>query len=198
MVVCLYVGMGGVRGLQHLLGQLLLGVGGALLVLAEDGAGLGAEGGVVVVEVLEAVRLVLDDGGQRLGRPVQVVHGHVELRVRIGVEAQPGDRCVVVLGGVLLRAAEHHVLEEVRVAGAARLGLVAASDAHQRVVGDQAWRVVGDEDQPQAVSQDVRLGRERECLGRCGGRGGPRRRFRRGGGEGEKQAESDGHAGRIL
>ena len=163
------------RGLHQLLEHLLLGVAGALQVLAEDGAGLGAERGLVVIEVLEAIGLVLDDGRQRFRRTVEVVDGHVLAGERVGVQAEARDRLVVLLRRMLLRSAEHHVLEEVRVSGPAFLHFVAAADAHQRVVGDQSRGLVGDEDDPQAIRERMHLHREGERLlgsgrGCCGGR----------------------------
>ncbi len=179
----------GVGRLEHLLLELLLGDGGALLVLAHDGARLGAEARLVVVEVLKAVGLVVDDGRQRFGGAVQMVDGHVLAGEGVGVQPQPGHRGVVLVGGMRLGAAEHHVLEEVGEARAAFLHLVAAADAHQRVVGDEPRRVVGHEHHAQPVGQRVQLGGKGEGLrGRRAAGSGGRRHER--GEEREQHADS--------
>src|SRR3984893_744297 len=169
------VGVPGEGGLHHLLVHLLAGVAGALHVLAEDRSGLGAGGGLVVGDVLEAIGLVLEDGGQRPGRSVEVVDGHVLAGERVGVQPEARHGLAVLLGGVLLGAAEHHVLEEEREYRAALLHFIAAAHAHQRVVGDQAGSVVLDEGDAQTVGQRVHLDRKWIRLPRVGGgRGGGR------------------------
>jgi hypothetical protein len=113
---------------------------------------------------LEAIGLVLDDGRKGLRGAEQVVDRHVLTGEGIGVEAETGDRGVVVLRGVLLGAAEHHVLEEVGVARAALLRLVAAAHTHERVISHEAGRIVAHHDDAEAVRQRVHLLREGECL----------------------------------
>ena len=112
-------------GLAHRLEQLRHRLRAVLVVLAEDGARLRLERRLGVIEVLEAVRLDLED-------LLEVLLGerHVVVRVvvgRVGVLPRAGlrqDRLVGV-GRVRLRPAEHHVLEEVGEARLARLHLVA-------------------------------------------------------------------------
>ena len=121
------------------------------VVLAEDGAGLGAEVLLGVPQVEEAVGLEVDDGLQRVRARHDVVGGPVRGRERVRVGPDALDHGVVGLGGVLLGAPEHHVLEEVRVAREARLDLVPRAGAHHRVVGDDAGAVVVDADHREPV-----------------------------------------------
>ena len=123
------------------------------VVLAQDRAGLRAVVGFRVLQVEEAVRLDLDDRLERVGARHDVVGRPVVGRERVRVGPHPLDHGVVGLGRIALRAAEHHVLEEVRVAGESRLHLVARSGAHHRVVRHDARAVVLDAEHPQPVVQ---------------------------------------------
>jgi hypothetical protein len=96
-----------------------------LEVLALDRERLGAELGIAVLEVLEPVRLEREHLVQVRRGEIRVVVRVVVRGVGVLVGARGLDARVVLLGRVLLGAAEHHVLEEVREAGLAGLHLVA-------------------------------------------------------------------------
>ena len=137
------------------------------VVLAEDRAGLRPEVGFRVLQVEEAVGLDLDDRLERVGAGHDVVGRPVVGGERVRVRPHPLDDRVVGRGRILLRAAEHHVLEEVRVAGESRLHLVARSGAHHRVVRDDARAVVLDADHPEPVVQLEDRNRERKDIVRA-------------------------------
>ena len=127
------------------------GVREVQVVLAEDGARLGAEVVLRILQVQKAVRFQVDDGLERVGARHEVVGRPVARREGVRVGADPLDRRVVGIGRVLLGPAEHHVLEEVRVAGETRLDLVPRPGPHHRVVGDDAGAVVVDADHLEPV-----------------------------------------------
>ena len=140
-------------------------VGDVLVVLAEHRLGLGLEGGLRVLEVLEAIGLEGDDRRERLGRAVgdeerEVVGG-------LGVAVHPGglEHGPVLLARVSVGAAEHHVLEEVREAGAPVLDLVARAHAHQGVVGDEAPGASGQENDLEAVLEGPHVEGRRQHAG---------------------------------
>ena len=191
------------------------------VVFAEDGAGLGAEVLLGVAQVAEAVGFEIDDGLQGVRARHDVVGGPVGGRERVRVGPDALDHRVVGLGGVPLGAAEHHVLEEVRVAGEARLDLVPRAGAHHRVVGHDAGAVVVDPDHREPVveleggdgeREDLAAGLSRGCgcCGQCDDRGDEMmtrpvhddpfscRRIRTGGAEGRrgfKYTDSSGRSG---
>ena len=99
MVVCLYVWVREgvvVERLDHLLQR----VRGVLVVLAEHGARFLLEVRLLVLQVLEAVGLDLDDLGQRRLAGQDVVHGQVVGGEGVRVGAHLLDDVVVRLGAV--------------------------------------------------------------------------------------------------
>jgi hypothetical protein len=89
-----------------------------------------------------------------LGRRADhVVDRSVVSGVGVGVGAHPFDHIVVFVGGVALRAAKHHVLEEVGKTAVAGLHLVAGAGADNNVVGNGARAVVGNHHHLEPVVQ---------------------------------------------
>ncbi len=87
---------------------------------------------------------------------------------RVGIRIGSGflqDR-VALLPGVMLAAAKHQMLEQVRVTALAFLRLVARSGLHDDVKRHQVRIVRRDRDQPQAVRQIVNVVVVSECLAR--------------------------------
>ena len=146
------------------------------VVLAEDGARLGAKVVLAVAQVPEAVRFQIHDRLQSVRAGDDVVGRPVAGGERVRVGPDPLDHRVVGLGRVLLGAPEHHVLEEVGVPGEAGLHLVPRPGAHHRVVGDDAGAVVVDAYHLQPVVELEGGDREREdpaiVLSRRAGRAG--------------------------
>ena len=89
---------------------------------------------------------------QRLGGEVLVVHGHVVGGVGVGAAAVRLEHLVELLRPVLLRAVEHHVLEEVADAGDAR-ALVARAHLEEGVEAHHRRVVVGHDADPEAVGE---------------------------------------------
>ena len=119
--------------------------------------GLGLELGPAVVQVLEAIGLKLDHLGQvvlgeRVVKRRQVLRGE-----GVGMGPHAVDEAVVNGSRVLLGAAKHHVFEEVGIARAARLDLVAAAGPHDRPVAHQSAAGNRNEEHPQAVGQRMGL-----------------------------------------
>ena len=101
----------------------------------------------------------------------------------IGIRPQAVDDAVVNRSRIFLRAAEHHVFEEMGVASAARLDLVAAAGPHDRPVAHQPAAGHGNKYDPQAVGQRlVGSGRERRFR--------PPRRRRKTAGQARSSSES--------
>ena len=100
-------------------------VGVVLQVLTLDRQCLGAELLLAVVEMLEAVRLDLDHLFEVVGGEGGVVVGEVVGGVGVLVTAGRLDDGAVGIRRVVWRAAEHHVLEEMREARLAGLDFVA-------------------------------------------------------------------------
>jgi hypothetical protein len=152
------VGVDVVGDVLDLLVEQREGLRDALAVLAVDGARLGLEGRLLVIEVLEPVGLDLDDLLEVFGGEVEVVAGDVIGGVGVRVGADRGHDAVVDGTGIGLRAAEHHVLEEVGEARLAGLHFVAAPGPHDRVVGDDAGAFHRDQDDLEPVREGLPLG----------------------------------------
>jgi hypothetical protein len=141
-------------------------IGAVLVVLAEHGARLGLERLFGIGEVLEPVGLDLEDRRQILLGERRVVVRVVVAGV--GVLARPGaleDRLVGV-GGICLRAPEHHVLEEVGEPRLAGLDLVARPGLHRNVQRHDVGEARRDDDDREAVGERAFGRREGEqgCL----------------------------------
>ncbi len=148
------------RGADELLVERELGLRARLAILAVDGAGLGLERGFGVRQALKPIALELHDLLEILGRHRQVIGRVVVGRIGVRVGADRRDDAAVDVGRETLRAAEHHVLEEVREAGAAGLVLVARARAHDRPVRHEAVARHRHDDDVEAVRQ--RPSRRRE------------------------------------
>ena len=144
-----------------------------------------------VVEVLEAVGLDLQDRLEVLAGESHVVVG--EVVAGEGVLARAGlrqDR-LVGLRRVGLRAAEHHVLEEVREARLARLDLVARAGLDRDLQRHDVGEAGRDHDHAQAVRQGALGGLERkDAAERARGLGG--------GGHGQQGSGEEGGDGENV
>ena len=111
---------------------------------------------------------------QRVGGEVLVVHGDVVGGVGVGAAPVGLEDLVELLGAVLLRAVEHHVLEEVADAGDAG-ALVARADLEEGVEAHHRGVVVRHHPDAQSVGQRALRGRGRgQPSFLCeGSRGGP-------------------------
>ena len=154
------VGMLAEDGFAHFLVQEPPWLAHALLVLAEDRAGFGAEVSLGVFEVLEPVRLDVDDLLEIGGVGDEVVERAIGVRRAVAKRADLRRLPVVV--GILLGTAEHHVLEEMGKPGLAGFHLVAAAGANDGDVGHLARCASLDEVDPQAVLERDAVDRERK------------------------------------
>ena len=143
------------------------------VVLAGDRAGLVAIRRLRHVEVHESIGLDRHEIGERLLRDERDVEREVVRRERVVVRAERLHLLLVVGGGHLLRAAEHQVLEEVRVAAAAGLDLVARAGHDERVECNGRGPAHRHDDDAKPVVE--RVDRHRERLVRRIRRGAQRR-----------------------
>ena len=137
-------------------------VGRALVVLPEDGLRLGAEVCLQVFEVHKPVRFDVEDLLKVLLR-----EGDVVVRVivgGIGVLAGPGARHdrLVPLRPEALRAAEHHVLEEMGEARLPRFHLVPRAGLYRNLERDQVREPRGNDDDAQPIGEGRLCRAERE------------------------------------
>jgi hypothetical protein len=162
------------------LDQLLDRVRAVLVVLAEHRARLGLEGLERVVEVLEAVGLDLQDRLEVLPGEGGVVVREVVAREGVLARARLRHDRLVRFGRVRLRAAEHHVLEEVREARLAGLHLVARAGHHRDLQRHDVREAGRHHDHLEAVRERALAGVERQDARsrglRLGGRGHGRKR----------------------
>ena len=103
-----------------------------------------------MVQRAHPVRLEVEHRLQRLGGEVVVVHGDVVGGVGVGAAAVRLQHLVELLGAVLLRPVEHHVLEEVADAGDAR-ALVARAHPEEGVEAHHRRVVVGHQPDPRPL-----------------------------------------------
>ena len=164
------------RGVAYLLVQRLERIRGVLVVFAEDRPRLLLEiiGGVL--EVHEAVGFEGHDGVEARRRRQDVIGGEIVGGERVVIGAELLQDRVVALARIGLRAAEHHVLEEVREAGLPRLDLVARAGSHHGPEGQQSGAIERHRHDLESVVQDGEIGAVREHL-----RAGPRRLIAPGG-----------------
>ena len=153
-----------------------------LVVLAEDGARLGLELGLAVLEVLEAVGLDFEHRLEVFLRERRVVVRVVVRRVRVLAGARARHDRLVLRRRVRLRPAEHHVLEEVGETGLAGLDLVPRARLHRDLDRDDVREAGRHDDHLQAV----REGRLRRVEGQDVGGG-----FRGSGGGERREGEED-------
>jgi hypothetical protein len=116
-------------------------------------------------EVAHPVRLEPERGLELAARDDVVIVGAVVRGRAVDVAARRFDELQVLAIGDVLRSLEHHVLEEVGEAGAARL-LVLRADVIPEIDSDDRGRLVLGEEDGQAVRQRVALDLELRALDR--------------------------------
>ena len=145
-----------------------VGVGAVLVVFAQHGQRFGLVRRLAVLQPLEAVGLHLEDLVEVFLREDGVVRRAILGGGGVGVRARALHERVALLGRVVLAAAEHQVLEQVRVAALAWLDLVSRTGLHDDVQRHHV-RIVGwHRDETKAVRQVVDAVRVREKI-LCGG-----------------------------
>ena len=144
---------------EHHLGKLLeqaavgLVVVGAAAFLLDDLA-LGVHADLLHLAVPHAFALDPEREAHVVGGQVEVEVGAVEAGGGVQTAARAGDELVQLAAGDVVAALEHQVLEEVRETRAVGT-LVLAADVVEHVAGNDRDRVVGREDDVQAVGQVV-------------------------------------------
>ena len=162
----------------HHLEQFGGGVGAVLVVFAQHRARFGLESVDRVRQILEAIGLDFQNGVEiflgESGVVIGVVIGSIGILSRAGF----GDDRLIFIRRVGFGTAEHHVLEEVREAGFARLDFVARAGLHRNLQRDDIREAGRHHDHLEAIRQRFLAGGEGQqvgffnCAQRCGRGGG--------------------------
>ena len=119
--------------------------------LLENHLALGSKALLGDDQVGEAFRLEVDHQGERFRGHVLEIHRHIAARKRVDPAPARFDEPGMHLGFDVLRALEHHVLEEVREAGVAALVLGTHTDPD--LERDHRSRVVLEREDAQPIGQ---------------------------------------------
>ena len=149
-----------------------LRVGAVLVVLPEDRPRLGLERHRVVSEVLEPVGLHPEHQFEIFLGERRVVVGVVIRRVGVLPRADFGQNLLILLGRIELRAAEHHVLEQMREPGLAGFDFISRTGLHRDLKRDDVGKAGRHDDDLQAVRERCLRGLERKNIASSARRGG--------------------------